>query len=104
MLIDYVADRKDILEKAFDSVPPFPVQSIDHTFNVNKRTTTYVAPPPPERSTDTEQIRRRFLSKEENGFLVCMGANGVVSYAAFKCNCYHCDHNNYTSIIFFTAD
>ena len=76
---DYVFERKEALETAFDDVPPYPVQSIDHTFNVNKRTSTYIPPPDPERLTDSANIRPRHVSKEANAFLVSMGANGVVS-------------------------
>ena len=67
------------LETAFDDVPPFPIQSIDHTFNVNKRTSTYVPPPDPELLSDSANTRPRHVSKEANAFLVSMGANSVVS-------------------------
>jgi hypothetical protein len=80
-----------MLETAFDDVPPFPVISIDHTFNVNRRTTEYVPAPDLDRCVDVENARPQHKAVAENAFLVAMGANQVVCYF---------DSNHFTNIKF----
>ena len=45
---DYVNANESFLTSSFEDLPPFPVISADHTFNISKRTKQYVPPVEPE--------------------------------------------------------
>lgn len=74
-----VAEFKDPLASAFDKRPPFPVISIDHTFNVAKRTVDFVPALPPERLPSGTTGHNSYSPVEKNALLIVMGANGEVS-------------------------
>jgi hypothetical protein len=74
----YVRDNSDFMRTAFDNVPPFPVMSIDHTFNVSKRTKTKEKHPPPELLPPGYIPETRYVGVEEDATLLIMGANGQV--------------------------
>ena len=75
----YVNDHKQFLLTAFDDVVPFPVMSIDHTFNVSKRTRVKESHPPPELLPPGYVPDTRYIGVEEDATLLIMGANGQVS-------------------------
>lgn len=63
---EYTLDRRDLIIRCQKSIAPITVLSIDHTFNVAKRTQVHN----PENG--------HFVPSEANSFLILMGANGQV--------------------------
>ena len=61
------------------SYPPCSVLSMDHTFNVNKRTTVLTTGPPPEKRSSSEPTKVKHVSIKENAVLMTIGVNGQVN-------------------------
>jgi hypothetical protein len=83
----YVHEHEKFMTTAFDSIPTFPVISLDHTFNISKRTKVAVQPPPPENTAPGSQERTRYVGITENATLIVMGANGQVKKIASHARC-----------------
>ena len=82
----FAAYTKKYRESMIDinnSYPPSRVVSIDHTFNVNKRTVQMTTGPPPEKRSSNEPNNIKFDSIKENAVLMTIGANGLTA----KDNC-----------------
>ena len=67
------------------SYPPCKVVSIDHTFNVNKRTTVFATGPPPEKRATSEPNKVKHVSIKENAVLMTIGVNGQVNISYLNC-------------------
>ena len=78
--------HKDSMEAINSSYPPCSVLSMDHTFNVNKRTTQMTTGPPPEKRSNNEPKHVKHVSIKENAVLMTIGVNGQVKYASDNTN------------------
>jgi len=75
----YVQENKAVMEAVMDDVPPFPVLSGDHTFNIAKRVKEQAPIPPPEHRPPGPPPAQRYESVKESAVFCVMGANGMVS-------------------------
>jgi hypothetical protein len=81
---ELAGSRSDAMKSVPKSLPPHPVESLDHTFRANKKTTVHDPGPAPEyRSDATRAVKARHVAASENATLFTMGANGqVIHYPA----------------------
>ena len=78
---DYIDKNAEHMLQAFAHVPPFPVLSADHTFNISKRTKDRVLPLDPEYTATGSSSAAKFETSEDaNTTLIIMGANGQIEY------------------------
>ena len=80
MIIEVVGtDMKVKMETFNNSMVPFPVVSIDHTHNVQGRTSVHSPGPPPEQRSFRQPILARHVPSAKNALLTVMGANCQVT-------------------------
>ena len=80
MVLEYTDTHRNSMEEINRSYPPCSVLSMDHTFNVNKRTTQMATGPPPEKRSYNEPKNVRHVSIKENAVLMTIGVNGQVNH------------------------
>jgi hypothetical protein len=81
VFIGYVFEHKEFIIASRDALVPWPVVSVDHTFNVNKRTRDLEVRLPPERvAAGTDDAPRHVMDENKSATLIFMGANGQVLY------------------------